>query len=56
MKPETITKYCLICQKDTDHKVRQLKSGNEYTCLVCKSKKFIPDNIKPEYKEKEYDL
>ena len=49
MNTETKTQYCFICKRDTDHKVKQLKSGHEYTCPVCKSSKFIPDNIKPEY-------
>jgi Zn finger protein HypA/HybF involved in hydrogenase expression len=41
---------CFICNKTTDHKVKQLKSGHEYICPVCKSSKYIPNDIKKEYR------
>jgi hypothetical protein len=49
---EIKTLFCYICQKKTDHTVKELKSGHEYTCPVCKSIKYVPNEIKSEYKEK----
>jgi len=46
---ETIKMKCLICDKTTEHQVREYKDSHDYRCLICKKIYNVPKEIKKEY-------
>jgi hypothetical protein len=46
---EIIKIKCNICNKVTDHQIKEYKNGHEYRCLICKKILYEPNQIKKEY-------
>jgi len=49
MTTETIKMQCSICNKITEHHVKEYKDSHDYKCLVCNKVYSEPKEIKKEY-------